>query len=79
MGRMAEESGFDFRKGREISSSPQHPGQLRRRRFLKHSTSKNITGAPEINGTYHLLVHANDVNLLGDNIGAVKKNIETFN
>jgi hypothetical protein len=31
-----------------------------------------------INGTHHLLVYADDVNLLGDNIDAIKKNIETL-
>jgi hypothetical protein len=30
------------------------------------------------NGTHQLLVYADDVNLLGDNIDAVKKNIETL-
>jgi hypothetical protein len=32
----------------------------------------------KLNGTHQLLVSADDVNLLGDNISTVKKNIETI-
>jgi hypothetical protein len=32
----------------------------------------------KLNGTRRLLVYANDVNLLGDNIDAIKKNRETL-
>jgi hypothetical protein len=31
-----------------------------------------------LNGTHQLLVYADDLNLLGDNIDAIKKNIETL-
>jgi hypothetical protein len=32
----------------------------------------------KLNGTHQLLVYADDVNLLGDNIDGIKKNIETL-
>jgi hypothetical protein len=32
----------------------------------------------KLNGTHQLLVYADDVNLLGDNIDTLKKNIETL-
>jgi hypothetical protein len=32
----------------------------------------------QLNGTHHLLVYADDVNLLGDNIDTIKKNTQTL-
>jgi hypothetical protein len=32
----------------------------------------------ESNGTHQLLIHADDMNLLGDNIGTIKKNTRTL-
>jgi hypothetical protein len=32
----------------------------------------------KLNGTQHLLVYADDVNLLGDNIDVIKRNMETL-
>jgi hypothetical protein len=32
----------------------------------------------KLDGTHQLLAYADDVNLLGDNIGAIKKNTETL-
>jgi hypothetical protein len=47
---------------------------------LEYATRKaqdNQVGL-KLNGTHQLLVYADDVNLLGDNIDTVKKNIETL-
>jgi hypothetical protein len=32
----------------------------------------------KLNGTHQLLVYADDMNLLGDNIDTIKKNVETI-
>jgi hypothetical protein len=39
-------------------------------------SKKNQVGL-KLNGTHQLLVYADDVNLLGDNIDALKKNMKT--
>jgi hypothetical protein len=33
---------------------------------------------PKLNGTHQLLVYADDMNLLGDNMDTINKNTETF-
>jgi ribosomal protein S2 len=40
--------------------------------------SKKTKWGPKLNGTHQLLVYADDMNLLGDNIDAIKKNMETL-
>jgi hypothetical protein len=39
---------------------------------------QEIQVALKLNGIHQLLVYADDVNLLGDNIDAIKKNMETL-
>jgi hypothetical protein len=33
----------------------------------------------KLNGTHQLIVRVDDVNLLGDNVDTIKKNMDTFN
>jgi hypothetical protein len=40
--------------------------------------SGTVYGIEGLNGTHQLLVHADVVNLLGDNIDATEKNTETL-
>jgi hypothetical protein len=47
---------------------------------LEYSIKKvqeNLVGL-KLSGTYHLLAYADDVNLLGDNIGTTKEKYRTF-
>jgi hypothetical protein len=45
--------------------------------YAIRKVQKNQPGL-KLNGTHQLLVYADDVNLLGDNIGSMKKNIVTL-
>jgi hypothetical protein len=46
-------------------------------KYVLTKGQKNQMGL-KLNGTYHQLVYADDVNLLGDNIDSIKRNTETF-
>jgi hypothetical protein len=46
-------------------------------RICHQESPKNQVGL-ELNGTHQQLVHADDINLLGDSINTIKENTETL-
>jgi hypothetical protein len=53
-----------------------HEAQSRSKHAIR-KIQENQVGL-KLNGTYQVLVYADDVNLLGDNMDTVKKNTETL-
>jgi hypothetical protein len=50
-------------------------------KFALEYSIKNVQQSQvglKLNGTHHLLVHAGDINLLGDNVSTIKKNAEAI-
>jgi hypothetical protein len=68
------------RIGKHLSDKFLYPEWFKTRRCFVFSTEYAIRKAQEnqVGLSHQLLVYADDVNLLGDNIGTIKKNTQTL-